>query len=75
MLGEQLKKALKKRGMEQREVAKQLGVSESTLSKHVNGTRMQKQEKTILQLCEILNVTPNYLFGYEEDNPWCQIEE
>lgn len=79
MFNERLKKAIKRSGKNQKDVAAALGISYAAISRYVNSERKHLAEKTIIGLCKVLGVTPNYLFGFEDeeepDNPWCRIEE
>ena len=60
--GGKVKALLEERGMSQRDFARKLGATEVTVSRYVNGKR-EPRIATILKIAEILNVTPEYLFG------------
>lgn len=59
-----LKTARKAQGLSQEELAETLGVSRQAVSKWEQGETYPEVEK-LLQLCAVLNVTMNELFGME----------
>ena len=63
--GEKLSAARKAKGFSQEELAAKIDVSRQAVSKWENGTA-QPETANILKLCEVLEVSPNELFGYEE---------
>lgn len=66
---ERLRDCVDRKGITQRALAEQCGLTEVSVSRYIAGTRMPKG-KTIAALAEILGTTPNYLLGVkEEDNP------
>lgn len=63
--GEKLSAARKAKGFSQEELAAKINVSRQAVSKWENGTA-QPETANILKLCEVLEVSPNELFGYDE---------
>ena len=55
----------KSKNLSQEEIADRLGVSRQAISKWENGQALP-ETTNIMKLCEILEVTPNELLGYEE---------
>lgn len=62
---ENLSALRKAKGLSQEEIAEKLGVSRQAISKWENGLTSPEMAN-IAKLCEILEVTPNELLGYEE---------
>lgn len=63
--GEKLSSARKAKGFSQEGLAAKIDVSRQAVSKWENGTA-QPETANILKLCEVLEISPNELFGYEE---------
>jgi len=63
--GEKLSAARKAKGFSQGELAAKINVSRQAVSKWESGTA-QPETANILKLCEVLEVSPNELFGYDE---------
>jgi len=63
-IGKNIYTAIKSKGITQTELAKQLGVKQNTVSQWVNGIN-EPNCQTIIQLCHILDTTPNELLGWE----------
>ena len=61
--GNNLKKIRKQKNIKADEVAKQLGVSPAGYSRYENNHNGMDFDK-LMQLCDILNTTPNDLFDY-----------
>lgn len=59
-----MKKLIREKGVKQKYVAEEMGISEKTLSAMLNG-RQRILASDIEPFCVSLNVTPNELFGYE----------
>lgn len=69
MIGKNILKALKIKGIPQNKAAKDLGISPSRLNQYIKESR-EPDLKIILLLCDYLKITPNYLFGFENaDTP------
>ena len=56
---------INERGMKQKYVAQQMGLSANQLSAMFYG-RKKVDSTTVLKFCKVLNTTPNALYGYEE---------
>ncbi|MBQ4642717.1 MAG: helix-turn-helix transcriptional regulator [Oscillospiraceae bacterium] len=65
---EKLSAARKTKGFSQEELAAKIEVSRQAISKWENGTA-QPETANILKLCEVLEISPNELFGFEEKSP------
>lgn len=63
-IGNNLKTARKSAGLTQAQVAQKMLMTQQQYSRFENGV-FQLNYEQILKLCEILEITPNYLFGYE----------
>ena len=62
-IGENLKSARKQAGYTQTQVAKKMFMTQQQYSRFENGV-FQLNYEQILKLCELFDVTPNYIFGY-----------
>lgn len=62
--GQRLKAARKAAGMTQQEIARQLGLTQKTISGYENG-RLDPSLQKLMQLCKVLNVSPNELLGWK----------
>lgn len=65
LIGERLKKARISKKLSQLELGDKLGVSDVSISNYETEHREPTLEK-LIKLCEILDLTPNYLLGYEK---------
>ena len=63
--GEKLSAARKAKGFSQEELAAKIEVSRQAISKWETGSA-QPETANILKLCEILEISPNELFGFDE---------
>ncbi len=63
-VGEALKEARKDKKMTQAQVAKVMLMTQQQYSRFENGV-FELNYQQIMQLCELLNITPNDLFGFE----------
>jgi len=64
MLSDRLKKTMKERGYNQKELAERTGLTEAAVSKYLSGYRMPHLEILVL-LAKSLGVTTDYLLGVE----------
>lgn len=64
IFSKRLKELRKERKVSLRELAKAIGVSNSSLCRWENGTS-QPLLDNIKAICDYFHVTPNYLMGYE----------
>lgn len=64
-VGNNIKTARKSKGLTQSEVAKLMLMTQQQYSRFENGV-FELNYGQILKLCEIFEVTPNYLFGFED---------
>ena len=60
-----VKSVMKSKGLKHKYVAEKIGVSEKLFSAMLNGRKAIKVSDVLL-LCEVLEATPNQLFGYDE---------
>lgn len=60
-----LNEALKKNNMSQYALSKKLSIARQNVSRWCLGIN-EPDFETMLKICKILEVTPNYLFGYED---------
>ncbi len=66
IVGNNLKRARKEKGLTQKELAKELNKYQSDYSEYENG-KIQLDYEKIIFLCKKLDITPNELFGYDEN--------
>jgi transcriptional regulator with XRE-family HTH domain len=66
-LGNNILKLSRKLNLNQRELAKLVGVTETTMSRYINGTREPNLE-TLSKLVEVLQTTIDDLVGVQETN-------
>ena len=64
ILGSRISDLLQKNGLTQRELAKQVGVTEVSISRYVNGERTPKGPN-VVNIANALNTTVEYLMGHE----------
>ena len=62
-----LDQVLARRGMKAREVAAQMGISETQLSLFRSGKVKGIRFRTLAKLCVVLECTPGELLGYDFD--------
>lgn len=60
---ENIRAIIKQKGLKQRYVAQRIGVSEKTFSAMLTG-RQNILVDDVEKICDVLDVTPNDLFGY-----------
>ncbi len=65
IFAQQLKEAMRINRYSQRFVAEKLHTTQQTVSNWANGIYEPSLEQLIL-LCEVLDVTPNFLLGYSD---------
>ncbi len=63
--GERLSKVMRLRKIKQKELAKQIGVTEATVSRYVNNKR-HPDINFLRKIIPILNVSADYLLGFTE---------
>ena len=64
-----LQQELARSKMKQRDLAKKIGITECSMSRYFNGSRMPKSH-ILAAISKALNTTPEYLTGIEGlDNP------
>lgn len=64
---ERVKDLIKKHDLTQRDVANDIGVTESTMSKYISGSRIPGGE-TLSNLATALKTTTDYLLGLDNSN-------
>lgn len=64
-LGERISAELKQKGIQQKELAARIGITEATLSRYISGTREPKPE-TLANIATALHTTSDYLLGIEQ---------
>lgn len=62
--GKRIQEARKKKLLTQDQLSEQLGITEKALSEIERGKSGMRM-RTLMALCEILEVSPNYLLSYE----------
>ena len=69
LMGYRLAQALDKRGMQQKELAKSLGVTDNTISYFCSGARTPNALQ-LLAIADTLNVSTDYLYGRTKDGDY-----
>ena len=62
IFGERLKTALDKRDMKQRELARDIKITEAAMSRYIQGTRVPRGD-TIVKICSRLGISADWLLG------------
>ena len=65
-LGRRIADLLRGKGMQQRELAERIGLTEATMSRYISGERDPKPE-VIANIATALHTTSDYLLGIETD--------
>lgn len=65
-IGENLKKARKQKGYTQAVLASKMGILQPAYARYESG-KIELNYEQIIQLCEILDITPNFLWGFEDE--------
>ena len=65
-LGERIADLLKKKAMQQKELAECIGLTEATMSRYISGVRDPKPE-VLANIATALHTTSDYLLGIEQD--------
>lgn len=68
IFGERLDLAIRMAGLKKGEVAKAVGVSNSTVTNWLQGEHFPEIQ-ALLTLCAFLKVTPNWILGIEDASP------
>lgn len=66
MFPSRLRRAMKSKGIKQKDLAKKAGLNESTLSNYLSGKR-HATDKNMYALATALNVDIRWLMGYRDD--------
>lgn len=65
-IGARILTLLKQNGMTQRELANQIGVTETSISRYITGARMPKAN-IVVYMADALNTTTDYILGRTEE--------
>lgn len=65
-IGARILTLLKQNGMTQRELANQIGVTETSISRYISGARMPKAN-IVVYMADALNTTTDYILGRTEE--------
>jgi transcriptional regulator with XRE-family HTH domain len=65
-IGENLKKARNQKGYTQAVLASKMGILQPAYARYESG-KIELNYEQIIQLCEILDITPNFLWGFEDE--------
>ena len=65
-LGERISEMLRKQGIQQKELAERIGITEAAMSRYIAGTREPKPD-VIANMAITLHTTSDYLLGIEND--------
>lgn len=67
MIGERLQTKLSELGLTQQKAADRLGISQSRLNQYLKNKR-EPDSQMFVKICEAFDVTPNYLYGYTDED-------
>lgn len=67
LLGRRISEMLQKRGISQKKLAEQIGITETAMSRYIAGTREPKPD-VIANIATALHTTSDYLLGIENDD-------
>ena len=65
-MGARILTLLKQKGMTQRELANQIGVTEVSISRYISGARMPKAN-IVVYMADALNTTTDFILGRTEE--------
>ena len=65
-IGARILPLMKKKGMTQRELANQIGVTETSISRYISGQRVPKSN-IVVYMADALNTTTDYILGRTEE--------
>ena len=65
-IGVRILPLMKKKGMTQRELANQIGVTETSISRYISGQRVPKAN-IVVYMADALNTTTDYILGRTEE--------
>ena len=66
-LGERISEMLRKQGIQQKELAERIGITEAAMSRYIAGTREPKPD-VIANMATALHTTSDYLLGIKNDD-------
>lgn len=66
-LGKRISEMLQERGIQQKELAERIGITETAMSRYINGTREPKPD-VIANMATALHTTSDYLLGIKNDD-------
>lgn len=65
LIHERIVEAIKQSGMTQTEIARKIGVTQSSVGQYLSGRSLPALD-TFARLCQVLDVSPEYLLGLSE---------
>ena len=65
-IGENLKKARKQKGYTQAVLANKMGILQPAYARYESG-KIELNYEQVKQLCVLLDITPNFLWGFEDE--------
>ena len=66
-LGERISEMLRKQGIQQKELAERIGITQAAMSRYIAGTREPKPD-VIANMATALHTTSDYLLGIKNDD-------
>lgn len=66
-LGKRISEMLQEQGIQQKELAERIGITETAMSRYINGTREPKPD-VIANMATALHTTSDYLLGIKNDD-------
>ena len=64
-LGKRISEMLQEQGIQQKELAERIGITETAMSRYINGTR---EPNVIANMATALHTTSDYLLGIKNDD-------
>ena len=66
-LGKRISEMLQEQGIQQKELAERIGITETAMSRYINGTREPKPD-VLANMATALHTTSDYLLGIKNDD-------
>lgn len=73
MIGDKLKEVMRLQGLNQVDIYRKTGISQSVISTWINGERQEVMSDNLRRLCKGLNVSADYLLELNEANQYINL--
>lgn len=74
-IGKRIRSLRHEAGMSQKTLGDLLGVTKATVQKYESGSIINLKQTTINKLCEIFNVSPIFLYGWDDESNLKRIQD